>query len=130
MLEGFPPTKTQHLFISVLEEKEVHAKLLQSCPTLCYLTDCGPPGSSVHGILQARILEWGAFPPPGHLPDPGIEPVSLCLLCWQVGSLPPAGIFSATCMDFLPMLLPDLYSGAVFSPEPSPHLWLSPTLVD
>ena len=37
-------------------------KVAQSCPTLCDLTDCGPPGSSVHGILQARILEWVAFP--------------------------------------------------------------------
>ena len=35
------------------------------------------PGSSVHGILQARILEWAAIPPPGDLPDPGIEPVPL-----------------------------------------------------
>ena len=30
----------------------------QSCPTLCDPMDCNPPGSSVHGILQARILEW------------------------------------------------------------------------
>ena len=35
----------------------VHAKSLQSCPTLCDLLDCSPPGSSVHGILQASILE-------------------------------------------------------------------------
>ena len=35
----------------------MHAKSLQSCPTLCDLVDCRPPGSSVHGILQARILE-------------------------------------------------------------------------
>ena len=35
------------------------------------------PGSSVHGILQARIFEWLLCPPPGDLPDPGIEPVSL-----------------------------------------------------
>ena len=34
------------------------AKSLQLCPTLCDLMDCSPPGSSVHGILQARILEW------------------------------------------------------------------------
>ena len=33
-----------------------------------------PPGSSVRGILQARILEWIPFPSPGDLPDPGIEP--------------------------------------------------------
>ena len=34
----------------------------QSCPTLCNPIDCSPPGSSVHGILQARILEWVAMP--------------------------------------------------------------------
>ena len=53
------------------------AKLLQLCLTLYDLMDCSPPGSSVHGILQARILQWGACPPPGDLPDPGIKPVSL-----------------------------------------------------
>ena len=36
--------------------------IAQLCPTLCDLMDCGPPGSSVHGILQARILEWIAIP--------------------------------------------------------------------
>ena len=34
----------------------------QSCPTLCNPRDCSPPGSSVHGILQTRILEWVAMP--------------------------------------------------------------------
>ena len=36
------------------------------CPTLSYPMDCSPPGSSVHGIFQARVLEWGAiaFSPP------------------------------------------------------------------
>ena len=37
------------------------AKLLQSCPTLCDPRDGSPPGSPVHGILQARILEWVAI---------------------------------------------------------------------
>ena len=37
-------------------------KVAQSRPTLCGPMDCSPPGSSVHGILQARILEWGAVP--------------------------------------------------------------------
>ena len=37
------------------------AKLLQSCPTLSDPMDCSPPGSSVHGIFQARVLEWGAI---------------------------------------------------------------------
>ena len=34
--------------------------MLQSCPTLCNPMDCSPPGSSVHGILQGRTLEWAA----------------------------------------------------------------------
>ena len=41
------------------------------CPTLCDPMDHSPPGSSVHGTLQARILEWVAIPPPGDLPNPG-----------------------------------------------------------
>ena len=53
----------------------VLAKSPQSCPTLWDPVDCSLPGSSVHGILQARTLEWGC-PPPGDLPDPGIEPLS------------------------------------------------------
>ena len=47
------------------------------CLTLCDPMDCSPPGSSVHGILQARILEWVAMPPSVYLPNPGIEPASL-----------------------------------------------------
>ena len=39
----------------------VHAKSLQLYPTLYDHMDCSPPGSSVHGILQARILEWVAM---------------------------------------------------------------------
>ena len=37
------------------------AKSLESCPTLCDPTDGSPPGSSVHGTFQARVLEWGAI---------------------------------------------------------------------
>ena len=40
----------------------LHAKSLQSYPTLCDPMDCSPPGSSVHGILQARTLQWVAIP--------------------------------------------------------------------
>ena len=52
---------------------------LQSCPTLCDPMDCSPQGSSVHGILQARILEWVAMPSSREedLPNLGIEPTSL-----------------------------------------------------
>ena len=48
----------------------------QSCPNLWDPMDCSPPGFSAHGILQARILEWVAIPPPGDLPDPRIKPKS------------------------------------------------------
>ena len=40
----------------------VGAKSFQSCPTLCHPRDCSPPRPSVHGILQARILEWVTMP--------------------------------------------------------------------
>ena len=46
----------------------------QSCPTLCDPMNCSPSGFSVHGILQARILEWVAILFSGYLPDPGMEP--------------------------------------------------------
>ena len=55
----------------------VHAKLLQSCLTLCDPVDCSTPDSSVHWILQARMLGWFARLSSEGLPDPGIEPGSL-----------------------------------------------------
>ena len=49
---------------------------VKSCPTLCDPVDSSPPGSSVHGIFQARILVWIAISSSRDLPDPRIEPVS------------------------------------------------------
>ena len=40
----------------------VCVSVAQSCPTLCHPVDCSPPGSSVHGILHPRILEWVVIP--------------------------------------------------------------------
>ena len=54
----------------------MHAKSLQWCLTLCGSMDCNPQGSSVHGILQARILEWVSSPFSLLLPHPGTEPAS------------------------------------------------------
>ena len=54
--------KQQHYIIYyIIKYVQVHAKSFKSCPTLCDLVDCSPPGSSVHGILQARILAWIAI---------------------------------------------------------------------
>ena len=65
------------------------AKSLQSYPSLCDIIDHSPPGSSVHGILWARILEWVAMPSFRGSSWPRDRTcISLCLLHWQVGSLP------------------------------------------
>ena len=50
------------------------------CLTLCDPTDCGPPGSSVHGILQERILEWAATSFSRDLPERTLIPAWLSLL--------------------------------------------------
>ena len=67
----------------------VHAKSLQSGPTLCDLMDCSPPGSSVHGILQARILEQVVMPSSRRSSRPRNQThVSYVYLHWQAGYLP------------------------------------------
>ena len=58
----------------------VCAKSLPSCPTLCNPVDCNLLGCSVHGILQARILEWLTMPSSRDLPDPRTKPASLLSL--------------------------------------------------
>ena len=61
----------------------------QSYPNLWDSVDCSLISSSVHGILQARILEWLPFPPPGDLPNPGIEPQCPALQADSLPSEPP-----------------------------------------
>ena len=55
---------------------KVKILVAQSCLTLCNPINCSLKGSSVHGLLQARILEWVTISSPGDLPNPGIEPRS------------------------------------------------------
>ena len=65
--------------------------LLLSCLSLVqfFVTPCNPSGSSVHGILQARILEWVAMPSSKGSSPPRDQPSSLfCVRHWQAGSLP------------------------------------------
>ena len=59
--------------------------------------DRSPPGSSVHGILQARTVEWLAVPSPGDLPDPGIEPQSPALQADSLLSEPPGKPLDRAC---------------------------------
>ena len=70
------------------------SKLFQSCPTLSDLMGCRLPGSSVHGILQARILEWAAIYFPGDLPNQGIKPSFPSLQADFLPSEPPGKPFS------------------------------------
>ena len=60
----------------------------EACPALCDPTGHSPPGSSVHGILQARILCELPCPPPGDLPDPGTGPMSPPAPALEAVSLP------------------------------------------
>ena len=55
---------------------EVNVTVITITLILCGTMDYSPPGSSVHGILQARILEWDAIPFSRGFPDPGIKPGS------------------------------------------------------
>ena len=60
-----PQDQTNEEEIGSLPEKGsiviIVSEVTQSCPAFCDPTDCSPPGSSVHGILQARTLEWAAI---------------------------------------------------------------------
>ena len=51
----------QHRLIICCAGQQMDVLVAQSCPTLCDPMDCSPQGSSVHGILQARILQWVAI---------------------------------------------------------------------
>ena len=49
-----------HFLLQCMKVKS-ESKVAQSCPTLLDPMECSPPGSSIHGIFQARVLEWGAI---------------------------------------------------------------------
>ena len=85
---AFESGSSQRLRSRLYFRSRMHAKLLSSCPTLCDLMGCSPPGSSVHGILQARILEWVAMSSSRGSSWPrGGTHVSYVSLHWQAGSL-------------------------------------------
>src|SRR5574340_548996 len=48
-------------FLLQCKKVKSESEVIQSCPTLSDPMDCSPPGSSIHGIFQARVLEWGAI---------------------------------------------------------------------
>ena len=70
---GNPKVNLSPLFPPFLTDFQFYVQLYV-CTCVLNPMACSPPGSSVCRILQARILEWVSFPPPGDLPNPGIEP--------------------------------------------------------
>ena len=81
ILRKLPRKTSQHL-VGMWPQNSINLawqtdrEVAQLCPTLCDPVDYSPPGSSIHGILQARVLEWVAISFSRDLPDPGIEPRS------------------------------------------------------
>ena len=85
----------QNRAVEGLMEKSVCARVrvcvrahAQSCPILCDPVGCSPPGSSVCGTSQARILEWVAISSSRESSRPRVSSCLLCLLHWQADSLP------------------------------------------
>ena len=76
-----------HFLLQCMKVKS-ESRVAQSCPTLCNPMDCSPPVSSVHEVLQTRILEWVAMLFSRGSSWPGIEPPSLLSPTLQAGSLP------------------------------------------
>ena len=93
----------------------------QSCLTLHDPVDRSPPGSSVHGILLARILELVAIPPPGDLPDPGIEPASPESPALQADSLPLSHQESPCFLEVMPKQQVVVSSRLVVMWNPKPY---------
>ena len=76
-----------HFLLQCMKVKS-QSEVTQSCPTLHDPMDCSLPGSSIHGIFQARVLEWGAIAfSRGSSQARDQIPRLLCLLQWQADSL-------------------------------------------
>ena len=61
LTKDYDKTILSPAYLTYMQSEVKWSEVAQSCPTLCDPMDCSPPGSSVHGILQARVLEWVAI---------------------------------------------------------------------
>ena len=62
MISNLSNESQEYLYLQIKPSKVMSAsEVTQSCPTLSHAMDCSLPGSSIHGIFQARVLEWGAI---------------------------------------------------------------------
>ena len=85
------------------EQVESESEVTQSCPTLCDPVDCSPPGSSIHGISQARILEWAAISFSEQVTAKSLQ--SCPTLCGPIDGSPPGcpvpGILQARTLEWV-----------------------------
>ena len=102
----------------------------QLYPALCNSMDCSPPGSSIHGVLQARILSGLPFASPGHHPNSGIDPGSPALQADSLPSEPPQNGFAVLKISSAPsthttlpstLATTDLFTVSMILPFPECH---------
>ena len=123
-----------HFLLQCMKGKS-ESEVAQSCPTLSDPMDCSLPGSSVHGIFQARVLEWGAIA--FSTPSPGISNMSKVLnpiyepvaphssLIWTLPSKPHSSELPARCLHLAVRKLPNGHvqtNGDSHLPKPAPSI--------
>ena len=106
-----------HLLLQCRKVKS-ESEVPQSCPTFRDPMDCSPPGSSVHGIFQARVLEWVAISFSRGSSHPRDRTHISCLLNRQAGSLPLVQPAAATSLQSCPTLRDPIDGSPPGSPVP------------
>ena len=127
-----------HFLLQCMKVKS-ESEVAQSCPTLSDPMDCSLPGSSVHGIFQARVLEWGAIAFSSHANivqifvsksdlswNPAAHSTStlLSLKCVQSGTHHPSALSSIKGTTIYPSQIPDHHLWPHFPHQVSPILYL------
>ena len=98
-------SRNTYIFFLDFFPSESESEVAQSCPTLCNPMDYSLPGSSVHGIFQARVLEWVSIAFSRDLPGRGIEPRSPALWADVLPSEPHNNLFLLIFFDHQLQLL-------------------------
>ena len=83
-----------HFLLQCMKVKS-ESEVIQSCPTRSDPMDCSPPGSSIHGIFQARVLEWGAIA----FSDNGLKQLKFIILQFSWGLNQMSACLSGSCKE-------------------------------
>ena len=95
--------------LNIYTQMYVYPLVTQSCRTFCDPMYYSPPGSSVHGIFQARILDWTAISFSGDLPDPEIKPGSPALQADSLLHKLPGKPYTDVCMQTYKYICINIY---------------------